>query len=298
MSDENLTLDDDCVIQEENITTITLEDSIATVNVLSSDDESDGEQPSTIIDCEQESEVINISESNVTTVEVNDSENVAEETTQTSKDTCLFRLEFRDCDTFEQLSSLVCTPIRDILFALKKSVAVSVDKDTNSVQFLETEAANDVFMIDTLPTEKQVNSEIPNYEKIAEALLKIPDAASETPTEDSGRFKQGCWNCSGDHNMRDCKEPRNAKNIKRARDQFQARYKTERYHVDVEQKYSNFKPGGISDGLREALGLRKRELPLYIYKMRLYGYPPGWLEEAKVSHSGLTLFTSMVSRPG
>lgn len=50
------------------------------------------------------------------------------------------------------------------------------------------------------------------------------------------------------------------------------------------------KPGQISNKLRDALGLHSNQLPPYIYNMRLLGYPPGWLEEAKVEESNLTLF--------
>lgn len=38
------------------------------------------------------------------------------------------------------------------------------------------------------------------------------------------------------------------------------------------------------------MGLRKNELPPYIYRMRALGYPPGWLEEAKVVYSNLDMF--------
>jgi len=40
------------------------------------------------------------------------------------------------------------------------------------------------------------------------------------------------------------------------------------------------------------MGLRPDQAPPYIYRMRELGYPPGWVEEAKVSHSGLTMFVS------
>ena len=38
-----------------------------------------------------------------------------------------------------------------------------------------------------------------------------------------------------------------------------------------------------SDSLREALGLQDSQLPLYIYKMRVMGYPPGWMMEAQTN---------------
>lgn len=47
----------------------------------------------------------------------------------------------------------------------------------------------------------------------------------------------------------------------------------------------------FSDSLREALGLNSASVPMYIYRMRLYGYPPGWLEEAKTkTASGMSMF--------
>ena len=51
-------------------------------------------------------------------------------------------------------------------------------------------------------------------------------------------------------------------------------------------------PGVLSEDLRKALGLKKRQLPAHIYRMRVLGYPPGWLEAAKVKHSGISLFDS------
>lgn len=37
----------------------------------------------------------------------------------------------------------------------------------------------------------------------------------------------------------------------------------------------------FSSGLREALGLHENQIPMYIYKMRALGYPPGWMVEAQ-----------------
>lgn len=63
-----------------------------------------------------------------------------------------------------------------------------------------------------------------------------------------------------------------------------------RYHLEEDQKFSHMVPGQISDALRKALGLHKKEVPPYIYGMRELGYPPGWLEEAKIQHSNLKMF--------
>lgn len=46
----------------------------------------------------------------------------------------------------------------------------------------------------------------------------------------------------------------------------------------------------LSDSLRAALGLAVNQLPPYIYQMRIFGYPPGYLEEACQDMSGLSMF--------
>lgn len=65
-----------------------------------------------------------------------------------------------------------------------------------------------------------------------------------------------------------------------------------RYHLDDQQKFPHIQPGKISRRLRRALGLQSNQLPRHVYRMRSLGYPPGWVEDAKVSHSGLSLFNS------
>lgn len=39
-----------------------------------------------------------------------------------------------------------------------------------------------------------------------------------------------------------------------------------------------------------ALGIDGNTLPPLIYRMRQLGYPPGWLKEAEMENSGLTLY--------
>lgn len=46
----------------------------------------------------------------------------------------------------------------------------------------------------------------------------------------------------------------------------------------------------FSDELREAMGLLPNQLPPYIYRMRLFGYPPGWLIEANRKASSLAMY--------
>ncbi|XP_053211489.1 LOW QUALITY PROTEIN: zinc finger CCHC domain-containing protein 8-like [Panonychus citri] len=50
------------------------------------------------------------------------------------------------------------------------------------------------------------------------------------------------------------------------------------------------KPGILSDELRAAINLHDDKLPMWIYKMRVLGYPPGWLQQADISNSSLQLF--------
>lgn len=52
---------------------------------------------------------------------------------------------------------------------------------------------------------------------------------------------------------------------------------------------SQIVPGRVSSQLREALGIRENQLPPFVYRMREYGYPIGWLLEARVAKSNLAV---------
>lgn len=45
-----------------------------------------------------------------------------------------------------------------------------------------------------------------------------------------------------------------------------------------------------SEELLEALGIDGTTLPPLIYRMRQLGYPPGWLKEAEMENSGITMY--------
>lgn len=45
-----------------------------------------------------------------------------------------------------------------------------------------------------------------------------------------------------------------------------------------------------SEELQEALGISDRHLPPFVYRMRELGYPPGWLKDAELENSGLSLY--------
>ncbi|XP_019894224.1 zinc finger CCHC domain-containing protein 8 homolog [Musca domestica] len=154
---------------------------------------------------------------------------------------------------------------------------------------------SELFTIDTTPAQKLDSINIPSYKRaIKDALLDEEAAATKKQKQEEKNMKasktNNCFNCGeADHNIRECPMPHNMKRIKAAKKNFS---KTERYHVDVEQRFAHLRPGNISDKLREAMGLRKGELPFFFYRMRVLGYPPGWLEDAKVEHSGINLFNS------
>lgn len=126
-------------------------------------------------------------------------------------------------------------------------------------------------------------------------VIDIEDNDSSENDSKPKRSKPGkncCWNCGGSgHSLRQCPSPYDAKQINKNRASFNSRSEFKRYHVDIkDESFNHLKPGVISDKLREALGVRNDQLPMFIYRMRSLGYPPGWLLEAKVDHSGIEMF--------
>ncbi|CAI9535129.1 unnamed protein product [Staurois parvus] len=119
---------------------------------------------------------------------------------------------------------------------------------------------------------------------------------SLTPTQGP---KACCFNCgSVEHQMKDCPKPRDLVHISMKRKEFMdlcaeagnQNYQ-QRYHAEeVDERFSGFKPGVISSELQEALGISDKHLPPFIYRMRQLGYPPGWLKDASLENSGLSLY--------
>ncbi|XP_071428207.1 zinc finger CCHC domain-containing protein 8 isoform X2 [Pithys albifrons albifrons] len=138
--------------------------------------------------------------------------------------------------------------------------------------------------------------DIPKYQQVFTQILSLDGQEIQAKPK---RPKPLCFNCgSEDHQMKDCPEPRNAARISERRKEFlDACGDTnnpnfqQRYHVEeVEERFGKFKPGVISEVLQDALGVTERSLPPFIYRMRQLGYPPGWLKEAEMEHSGLALY--------
>ncbi|KAJ8952827.1 hypothetical protein NQ318_008148 [Aromia moschata] len=145
----------------------------------------------------------------------------------------------------------------------------------------------DLFVLDNNPSVDENNGLCTKY------CTKFQIDRSEKSTEDESEIKisaQTCFNCDNNHAIKDCPLPKNFAKINAARQRFKAQKQTSRYHLEEDQKYGHLIPGIISNNLREALGLRKNQLPPFIYHMRTLGYPPGWLEEAKFLHSNLEMF--------
>ncbi|XP_044733790.1 zinc finger CCHC domain-containing protein 8 homolog [Chrysoperla carnea] len=108
-----------------------------------------------------------------------------------------------------------------------------------------------------------------------------------------------CFNCGDQdgvkHNLKDCPLPKNWERINAARKKFKdVQTHNQRYHVadNDDSRFAAFKPGGeLSRELRHALGLKSKEIPLHIYKMRMLGYPPGWYQELVTHNDTLSMFT-------
>ncbi|XP_052896700.1 zinc finger CCHC domain-containing protein 8 homolog [Anopheles moucheti] len=238
-------------------------------------------------------------ETNVSVVCIDD-DNVDLTNSETSGNAPLVKIHFKTHEVYQKLQKAISTALQAVFqeHLPNQPVTIKPGKDGCSMEINETiapadtDAVDSLFVIDSTPMKNKKNDgPIPSYKK---SLNKVYDGQTP-PTASSSlskrpKAKQTCWNCEGEHALKDCKEPRNYTRIRQKKEEFQK--KTDRYHVDQEQRYGHFVPGTLSLELRNALGLGPRDLPLHVYKMRVYGYPPGWHEDAKITHSGLQLFGS------
>uniref|UniRef100_A0A3Q3JE05 Zinc finger CCHC domain-containing protein 8 n=1 Tax=Monopterus albus TaxID=43700 RepID=A0A3Q3JE05_MONAL len=136
--------------------------------------------------------------------------------------------------------------------------------------------------------------DVPTYHQVFNQVIGTDGLEIEMKDK---RPKSVCFNCgSGSHQLRDCPEPKDMAAISERRKEFnqnnnQALQSNQRYHADeVEERFAKYKPGVMSEELLTALGLDGSTLPPLIYRMRMLGYPPGWLKEAEMENSGLTLY--------
>uniref|UniRef100_A0A2A4J6M4 PSP proline-rich domain-containing protein n=1 Tax=Heliothis virescens TaxID=7102 RepID=A0A2A4J6M4_HELVI len=152
---------------------------------------------------------------------------------------------------------------------------------------VQAKEESSLFFVDTEPCTDRPNI-IPRYSQVSTVISNVPDKEASPPPLRRG---PSCFNCDGSHQLRDCTLPRDHARIAEKRKAMNS-LRVGRYHIEDEQKYGHLIPGRISGQLRHALGLKRNELPIHIYRMRLLGYPPGWLEEARISHSGISMFDS------
>ncbi|XP_074015648.1 zinc finger CCHC domain-containing protein 8 isoform X3 [Numenius arquata] len=120
------------------------------------------------------------------------------------------------------------------------------------------------------------------------------------PQPSSVLLEEDCKTASSNSvkKIKEAFSPRNAARINEKRKEFleacgEASNQNfqQRYHAEeVEERFGKFKPGVISGELQDALGVTDKSLPPFIYRMRQLGYPPGWLKEAEMEHSGLALY--------
>ncbi|CAH2295809.1 zinc finger CCHC domain-containing 8 [Pelobates cultripes] len=146
--------------------------------------------------------------------------------------------------------------------------------------------------------------EIPKYQQVFTQIVSLDGQEIQVKAK---RPKPCCFNCgSEEHQMKDCQKPRNQAHINMKRKEFMdacgeagnQNYQ-QRYHAEeVEERFNRFKPGLISEELREALGMSDSCLPPFIYRMRHLGYPPGWLKESELENSGLSLYDGKESSDG
>lgn len=196
----------------------------------------------------------------------------------------LLSVNFSSNENYMKTKDTLCVTLKELLRGIDyKSVEAYCSDAESTITFIHKEEIqeDELFQMDVTPC--PVPIAYVKYE--ATKSLESP-AANENAV--SGP-KNACFNCGTEgHAIKDCTVPKDAKRISKARQNMSK--KNERYHLNPDQRYDAYRPGVISDNLRNALGLKQRELPLHIYHMRVFGYPLGWLEEAKIRNSGLTMF--------
>lgn len=225
---------------------------------------------------------------------------------ETPNDDFLFRIEFKNDKIFNEYKDIITMGVQQCFQSINKFCEI-IEEPTNFTMAIHENQAmdnginSDIFQIDVTPTAKKIimKDVVPEYRSSSTILFNdnLNDSLKSNDAADDARPMRRanlCFNCNGEHAIRDCKEPKNFAKIRANRQRFSVGKTAERYHIDVEQKFAKYQPGVISDDLQMALGLQKNELPMHILKMRALGYPPGWFENAKVQSSGLQLIGSQV----
>ncbi|KAH8284895.1 hypothetical protein KR054_002543 [Drosophila jambulina] len=293
MDDSVIVLDDSVVIVEDDVEDGELEDDVIWVPE-SATTTNDDNKPVATEKAARNDEI----ESNPSSQENNQEEG----------ETLVFEVRFSKEERFAGIQKQMLQLLEDT-FA-DKQLAFKTNDDEGVIRAFERSEfpverspspavdAEDLFMIDLKPAAKLNASQVPSYKRSADVLDEQTEARKKLKAEAVNKcfrpkVQSACFNCGDtDHSIRECPKPRNNARIQRAR-----KRKVERYHVDPEQRFGHIKPGRISTKTRHAIGYARGELPFMYYRLRVLGYPPAWLEEAKVQSSGIALFNADVSGP-
>lgn len=216
-------------------------------------------------------------ENNVSVIELDDSvdENKVLNCETDVPDASILRICFKDAATYNELNSLIARCVKNALFYLQKSVICTEDSSSFTLAFNETTAAdNSLFIVDSEPCETpEIASVIPEY-SCSEVIIndKIIHQKKDNEVSTPKAAANTCFNCDGNHAIKDCTLPKDLAKIKQNRSKFTSnKISYERYHVDVEQRFGHLNAGELSNDLRSALGLRSSDLPTHIYRMRMLG---------------------------
>ncbi|KAH7678312.1 PSP family protein, partial [Aphelenchoides avenae] len=159
-----------------------------------------------------------------------------------------------------------------------------LEDDEDDCQVIEEESTHhDLFVIETNHVNEDNNNALLLDENIEIHRVVMPsngEDANAPKARKSGGGMQ-CFNCNGAHTLNDCPEPKDQRRISQNRAARYNRNNQGRFH---EESNKSFRPGYISDELRDALGIRHNELPGWIYRMRrkgfIEGYPPAYLKRS------------------
>ncbi|XP_042885273.1 zinc finger CCHC domain-containing protein 8 homolog isoform X3 [Penaeus japonicus] len=300
--------------------TITL-DSTADSSVIALDSSSCADSSSTRIDVENKNSDDVASTSNVITLDSTASTSMEEVQLITEADSSGIKEDMQNTGslTLDSTANSSVEEIQEITQADSSSIKGNIQK-TNSDAAM---SPNGVFTIDTtaddiveevqeeeiaIPEGMSLDMEgdeeecsvgpmsrldvVPSYDASFTGILTDVEYNMETGKKINDALpKMRCFNCLGDHNFSDCPQPPDMQRIAANRKKHNVtRVPNVRYHEDGENKYGHFQPGKLSENLRYALGLRPHQLPIFTYRMRVLGYPPGWLRDAEVHQADMKLY--------
>jgi len=130
---------------------------------------------------------------------------------------------------------------------------------------------------------------------MGEEVVEPEATQNKSSTPKTPRVQRTCWNCgSTEHQLTNCPEPRNRAVIETNRREFlstsqstpnsDTRYYVDELETSIDKKLlKDFKPGVLSQNLRDALGMGPNEVPPFYAAMRFHGPPPAYMA------SGLTM---------